>query len=352
MNIQLIMPRFIYKFIALTILVGSLATGYLWWDAKNYLNSPLRLTSGEKVIHVEPGSNLTRLLYRLHKQNVVTKPRYLLWYARLFSTPNNLHVGEYQITRNDTPLSLIDKLLNGKVKLYSLAIIEGWNFSQMMSEVNQNPFLLHHLKGLSDARIMQTMSKDDVHPEGRFMPDTYRFPKGMSDSDLLKQAYAAMEHYLAKQWPNRDVGLPFKTPYEALILASIVEKETGLASERAQIAGVFIRRLQARMRLQTDPTVIYGMGKKFKGNIKRRDLKRDTPYNTYRHYGLPPTPIAMPSKDAIDAALHPASGDALYFVAKGDGSHYFSSSLKEHNNAVIKYQLKGRKRSFSSYKKK
>ncbi len=345
------MPQLVYKFLAFSILVGSIAVGYLWWDARNYLNSPLLLTSDKKLIYVEQGSNLTRLLYRLQEQNVVTKPHYLLWYARLFSTPNTLHVGEYQITRNDTPLSLIEKLLSGKVKLYSLTIIEGWNFNQMMAEINKNPFLSHKLKGLSDARIMQAIGKENVHPEGRFMPDTYRFPKGMSDSGVLKQAYAAMENYLQQQWPNRDTGLPLKTPYEALILASIVEKETGLASERGAIAGVFIRRLQMRMRLQTDPTVIYGMGKKFKGNIKRRDLKKDTPYNTYRRHGLPPTPIAMPSREAIDAALHPEEGDALYFVSRGDGSHYFSATLKEHNNAVIKYQLKGRKRPFSSYKK-
>ncbi len=345
------MPRLVYKFLGVIILVGSLAVGYLWWDAKIYLNSHLPLTSDEKIIQVEPGSNLTRLLYQLEQQNVVTKPRYLLWYARFFSTANSLHVGEYQITAEDTPLSLIEKLMSGKVKLHSLTIIEGWNFSQMMAEINKNPFLQHQLKDLPDKKIMQRISGKEEHPEGRFMPDTYRFPKGMSDTDLLKQAYATMSDYLKQQWPERDVGLPFKTPYEALIMASIVEKETGLASERGEIAGVFIRRLQTRMRLQTDPTVIYGMGKKFKGNIKRRDLKKDTPYNTYRRYGLPPTPIAMPSKEAIDAVLHPAAGDALYFVSKGDGSHYFSSTLREHNNAVIKYQLKGRKRSFSSYKK-
>jgi len=346
------MPHFIYKFIALMLLIGFLAIGYLWWDAKAYLNSPLLLTSDEKIIRVKQGSNLTRLLYQLKEQNVVTKPRYLLWYARFFSTPNTLHVGEYQITRKDTPLSLVEKLLSGKVKLYSLTIIEGWNFNQVMAAVNNNAFLLHQLKGFSDTRIMQELGKEGVHPEGRFMPDTYLFPKGMSDSKLLKQAYVAMDNYLTAQWPQRDVGLPFKTPYDALTLASIVEKETGLASERNKISGVFVRRLLIRMRLQTDPTVIYGMGKKFKGNIKRRDLKKDTPYNTYRRYGLPPTPIAMPSKEAINGALHPASGKALYFVAKGDGSHYFSANLKEHNNAVIKYQLKGRKRPFSSYKKK
>lgn len=346
------MPRFVYKFIALSILVGSVSLGYLWWDYKNYLNSPLSIQQDSISISVEPGSNLTRLLYKLKEQGIITKPRYLLWYARLLSNSNNLHIGEYQVAKGDTPLSLIEKFLSGKVKLYSLALIEGWNFTQMMAEINKNAFITHQLKGLDDQSIMQKIGYESVHPEGRFMPDTYSFPRGTSDISILKQSYTAMNEFLTKQWPGRDVGLPFKTPYDALTLASIVEKETGRAVERKQIAGVFVRRLLVRMRLQTDPTVIYGMGKKFKGNIKRRDLKRDTPYNTYRRYGLPPTPIAMPSREAIDAALHPEQGDALYFVSKGDGSHYFSATLKEHNNAVIKYQLKGRKRSFSSFKKK
>lgn len=346
------MPRFLYKFIAFSILVGSLSLGYLWWDYKNYLNSPLSIEPDVITITVEQGSNLTRLLYQLKEQGIISKPRYLLWYARLFSKPNNLHVGEYQVTREDSPLSLIEKFLSGKVKLYSVTLIEGWNFTQMMAEINKNSFITHKLKGLNGTQIMQAIGHESVHPEGRFMPDTYHFPRGTSDVFLLKQAYTAMDDFLKQQWSGRDVGLPFKTPYDALTLASIVEKETGLASERKQIAGVFVRRLLVRMRLQTDPTVIYGMGKKFKGNIKRRDLKRNTPYNTYRNYGLPPTPIAMPSREAIDASLHPHDGETLYFVSKGDGSHYFSATLKEHNNAVIKYQLKGRKRSFSSYKKK
>ena len=346
------MPRFVYKFIALSILVGSVSLGYLWWDYKDYLNSPLAIDKDSVSITVEPGSNLTRLLYQLEEQGIIDKPRYLLWYARLFSNPNNLHIGEYQVTKEDTPLILIEKFLSGKVKLYSLTLIEGWNFTQMMAEINNNAFITHQLKGLDDKNIMQKIGHESVHPEGRFMPDTYSFPRGTSDISLLKQAFTAMDAFLTKQWPGRDVGLPYKTPYDALIMASIVEKETGLAIERNQIAGVFVRRLLVRMRLQTDPTVIYGMGKKFKGNIKRRDLKRDTPYNTYRHYGLPPTPIAMPSREAINASLHPEQGEALYFVSKGDGSHYFSATLKEHNNAVIKYQLKGRKRPFSSYKNK
>jgi len=346
------MLRFLYKLIALSILVGSLSAGYLWWDYKNYLNSPLPIEKDSISITVEQGSNLTRLLYQLKEQGIIDKPRYLLWYSRLFSSPNKLHIGEYQVTKEDTPLTLIEKFLSGKVKVYTVTLIEGWNFSQMMLEINSNTYIDHQLKGLDDQAIMQIIGHESVHPEGRFMPETYSFPRGTSDVSLLKQAYTAMETYLTRQWPGRDVGLPFKTPYDALTLASIVEKETGLASERKQIAGVFIRRLLVRMRLQTDPTVIYGMGKKFKGNIQRRDLKRDTPYNTYRRYGLPPTPIAMPSREAIDASLHPEEGDALYFVSKGDGSHYFSATLKEHNNAVIKYQLNGRKRSFSSHKTK
>ena len=182
------------------------------------------------------------------------------------------------------------------------------------------------------------------------MADTYYYPRGLSDVDLLKRSYEAMTNYLAEKWPERDVGLPVKTPYEALILASIVEKETGLASERGMIAGVFSRRLQKNMRLQSDPTVIYGMGEQYQGNIRRRDLNADNPYNTYQRFGLPPTPIALPGRDAIDAVLHPQEGDALYFVSKGDGSHYFSATLEEHNEAVIQYQLKGRKKPFSSYR--
>jgi len=345
------MQRFLFKIIALTIFSGSLAVGYIWWDYKNYLNSPLLIENETITVKVMQGDNLTRLLFRLKEQDVITKPKYLLWYARLFSNPNKLHIGEYQFSRDDTPLSLIENFLSGKVKLYSLTFIEGWNFSQVLNEMNKNNYIKHNLKGLTNTQIMEKLGYEGIHPEGRFMPDTYRFPLGTSDTSLLKHAYEAMSQYLSEKWPNRDVGLPLKSPYDALTLASIVEKETGLASERKQIAGVFVRRLLIRMRLQTDPTVIYGMGDKFKGNIKRRDLKKDTPYNTYRRFGLPPTPIAMPSREAIDAVLHPEDGDALYFVAKGDGSHYFSSTLKEHNNAVIKYQLKGRKRSFSSYKK-
>ena len=345
------MAHLLYKILAITILSGSLSLGYLWWDYKTYLNSSILPSGTTAMIEVDKGSNITRVLYQLKEQGILEKPKYLLWYSRLFLNPNKLHVGEYLVDSNDTPLTLIEKLLSGKVKLYSFTIIEGWSFLQVVEEMSKNRYLGKTIEGMTPQQIMGQLGFEGVHFEGRFMPDTYRFPKGSTDVSILKQAYIAMQDYLAKQWPNRDVGLPLKTPSEALTLASIVEKETGKASERKQIAGVFVRRLNIRMRLQTDPTVIYGMGSSYKGNIKRRDLKKKTPYNTYRIYGLPPTPIAMPSRAAIDAVLHPEPGEALYFVAKGDGSHYFSSTLKEHNNAVIKYQLKGRKRSFSSYKK-
>ncbi len=243
----------------------------------------------------------------------------------------------------------MDQILSGKVIQYSITIVEGWNIYQLLDVLKADPHIKQTLQGLSHKQIMQRIGYPEMHPEGRFYPDTYHFPKGLTDVEFLQRAYGAMQQKLAAEWEKRAVGLPYKTPYEALIMASIVEKETGLPSERQAIAGVFVRRLEKRMRLQTDPTVIYGLLPNFDGNIRRRDLRRDTPYNTYRRRGLPPTPIAMPGGDAIHAALHPADGDKLYFVSRGDGSHHFSATLEEHNRAVIKYQLKGRKRSFSSF---
>jgi UPF0755 protein len=240
-------------------------------------------------------------------------------------------------------------MISGKVRQYALTLVEGWNFRQVMDAVQSHPSLAHTLQGLENAAIMAQLGHPDEHPEGRFLPDTYHFPKGLSDVAFLQRAYDAMAQTLAQEWEGRAVGLPLQTPYEALILASIVEKETGLASERQAIAGVFVRRLEKRMRLQTDPTVIYGMGERYDGNIRKQDLLEDTPYNTYRRLGLPPTPIAMPGRDAIHATLHPDDSQNIYFVSRGDGSHHFSATLEEHNNAVIKYQLKGRKRPFSSY---
>ncbi len=342
------MSRLLYRLIAVSILAAAIGGGWLWNDYRLFLQTPM--TDKPLSYMLEPGANLTRVVRDLARQGVIAKPRYLLFHARLQGNANRIGAGEYLIDAGSTPAEFYQQLVDGKVVQHALTIVEGWSFRQMMAALNAHPLIKHTLTDAGDAQIMAAIGHAGEHPEGRFLPDTWHFPRGISDVEFLRRAYAAMQTYLMQEWQKRDTGLPLKTPYEALILASIVEKETGLASERPAIAGVFIRRLQKRIRLQTDPTVIYGMGERYRGNIRRADLKRDTPYNTYRHHGLPPTPIALPGRAAIRAALHPAPGDALYFVARGDGSHYFSATLEEHNRAVIKYQLKGRKRSFSSYK--
>jgi UPF0755 protein len=259
-----------------------------------------------------------------------------------------IQAGTYRIMTGTTPPALLKQIVEGRVAQFGLTLVEGWNIYQVMDAIERSDSLKHTLRGMSNAQIMERLGRPAEHPEGRFFPETYKFPKGLTDLAFLQRAYRLMEERLAYEWEQREPGLPYKSPYEALIMASIVEKETGLASERRQIAGVFVRRLKKGMRLQTDPTVIYGLGVGFDGNLRRRDLLADNPYNTYRKAGLPPTPIAMPGADAIHAALHPAPGNALYFVARGDGSHHFSATLEEHNGAVIKYQLKGKPRPFSS----
>jgi UPF0755 protein len=236
-------------------------------------------------------------------------------------------------------------MVKGKVRQYSLTLVEGWTFWQMLEQVRQSEILQHTLTGKSDEQIMTAIGHHGEHPEGRFYPDTYHFPKGLNDVQFLKRAYDEMQQRLQKAWRQRAVGLPFDSPYEALIMASIVEKESALPSERTRIAGVFINRLRKGMRLQTDPTVIYGLGRNFDGDIRFRDLRRDTPYNTYTRRGLPPTPIAMPGQGAIDAVMNPDTTNYLYFVARGDasGSHVFSETLEEHEAAVNKYQRKRNK---------
>lgn len=308
------------------------------------------IEQGEAIKYeVGSGSNLTRIVYDLKKQGYIEHPRYLLLYAKLNGAANKISTGEYLINPGMDAAEFMDQVLSGKVVQYSITIVEGWNIYQLLEVLKTDPNITQTLQGLTHKQIMTRLGYPEMHPEGRFYPDTYHFPRGLTDVQFLKRAYAAMEQKLAEEWANRAVGLPYKTPDEALTMASIVEKETGQPSERQTIAGVFVRRLEKRMRLQTDPTVIYGLLPKFDGNIRRRDLRRDTPYNTYKRRGLPPTPIAMPGGEAIHAAMHPADGDSLYFVSRGDGSHYFSATLDEHNKAVIKYQLKGRKKSFSSF---
>ena len=342
----------IKKIIATLIVVTLIFSAWLWSSYQNALEDKLTIQSETLDYSIKSGSSLSAVIYDLEKKKIISHPRYLLWYARLNGLSSKMKTGDYRLTNKLTAKEFLDDIFNGKVVQYSLAVIEGWSFKQLMQAVNKHPHLKHTLSTHSNEEIMTKLGLNGIHYEGQFLPDTYHFPKELIDVEFLKRAYSAMQSVLEKEWNNRAVGLPYKNSYEALIMASIVEKETGQASERRQIAGVFVRRLNKRMRLQTDPTVIYGMGNKYKGNIRKRDLLLDTPYNTYRRRGLPPTPIALPGRDAIYAALHPADGNDLYFVARGDGSHQFSATLKEHNKAVIKYQLKGRARSFSSYKHK
>lgn len=298
---------------------------------------------------VPRGATMRGLAARFVEEGMLEEPWSMRIWARYLGLSTSLRAGEYYVKKGTKLTELLTQLTSGDVIDYPVTIIEGWTFRQMRDELNRQEKLVHMTAQLDDAALMNKIAGTDLHPEGRFFPDTYHFTADMSDLDILQNAYQRMNKVLARQWENRDENLPVQTPEEALILASIIEKETGAVEERALISGVFTNRLRKGMRLQTDPTVIYGMGDDYKGNIRRKDLLTDTPYNTYTRDGLPPTPIALPGGDAIHAALHPAETKALYFVARGDGTHKFSNTLKEHNNAVIKYQLKGKRKKFSSY---
>ena len=336
------------KLIGYTIIAVSVAIGWAWTQYDVYLDNPLY--DGDEVIAytVKPGSSVKSIARELNEAEVILQPQFFEWFARSEGLAQRIQVGEYQIRGEMTPRQLLEDMSQGKVIQYPMTIVEGWSFKQLRAFLAQHDAIEHTIISLSDEQVMDQLGYSGVHPEGRFLPDTYHFPRGTSDLEFLKRAYQMMDSTLDKLWQQREQGLPIKTPYEALILASIIEKETAVPAERPEIAGVFVRRLQKRMRLQTDPTVIYGMGEAYDGNIRRRDLRQDTPYNTYTRRGLTPTPIAMPSAAAIEAALHPKPGNTLYFVARGDGSHQFSATLVEHNRAVVKYQLKGRQQPFSS----
>lgn len=343
------MGKKLVRIIGVLILLGGLAGAWVVYDYQRFVQSPLALETEQNLL-VEPGSSLQRIATSLASEGTISSARYFRWLARLRGDAVRIKAGEYQLQPGMTPDELLQLMVAGKVRQYALTLVEGWNFREMMAAIRANPYLRHTFEEGEDdaATVMAAIGRDAEHPEGRFLPETYHFPRGMSDVEFLRRAYQAMSERLAFEWQQREEGLPLESPYEALILASIVEKETGVESERAAIAGVFVRRLQKGMRLQTDPTVIYGMGLDYDGNIRRRDLLNDTPYNTYTRGGLPPTPIAMPGGDAIHAALHPQDDDKLYFVARGDGSHHFSATLDEHNRAVRKYQIERRRSDYTS----
>ncbi|VAW61111.1 FIG004453: protein YceG like [hydrothermal vent metagenome] len=310
-----------------------------------FLNKPLRLDT-EEIYDFAPGTSVSALARDLESRGIITNRMYFSIWARLTGSERKLKAGEYSISAQLTTLQLFELMQKGKVQLYSLTLVEGLTFRQMMQQINKSPYLSHHLQEMKGESIMQRIGYPGEHPEGQFFPDTYRFPKGMSDIDLLKQAYQEMQRRLNRSWQQRNNNQPLKTAYEALILASIVEKESAIAQERTLIAGVFINRLRKGMRLQTDPTVIYGLGDQYKGDIRFRHLRTDTPYNTYTRKGLPPTPIAMPGQGALDAVSNPDSTAYIYFVAMSDnsGRHIFSTNLKDHESAVDVHQRKRKKK--------
>lgn len=336
------MLKIFFRFLGLLLICATLAAAWIVIEYQHFINTPVNIAAKGMTYEIRPGMGLKEIGQELSERGVIKHWAYLVGLGRWQDKAHQIKAGEYQFAAGITPQQLLDQIVAGQVMEYALTIVEGWTFRQFMNAVNFNDELTHTLIGLSDEQIMDRIGWPGEHPEGRFFPDTYHFTKGLSDVAFLQRAYRAMSRYLESEWQIRDPQLPLANPYEALILASIVEKETGLASERQAIAGVFTRRLQKSMRLQTDPTIIYGLGAAYDGNITRSDLTTDTPYNTYLRTGLPPTPIALPGADSIHAALHPESGNAVFFVARGDGSHEFSETLEAHNKAVTKYQLKGR----------
>lgn len=326
--------------IVLCVCLASVIGGVyvLYRDYAAFLATPVSASQWPIELTIAPGANFSQLVDDLYSRRIIDNQYYLHWYAHQHAMTQRIKAGRYIFQQGATPLSMLRKIIDGKVVQHTFTIVEGWTFRQMLAALHRHEYIDKQLTTQSDAQIAALLSLPAPHPEGQFLPDTYAFPDGASDIQFLSRASRALYRYLDEQWSWRAVGLPLESSYEALILASIVEKETAVAHERPIIAGVFTRRLQKRMRLQTDPTVIYGLGEKFDGDIRFKDLKTDTPYNTYTRHGLPPTPIALPGRAAIEAVLHPAGGDSLYFVAKGDGSHQFSATLKEHNDAVRRYQ--------------
>ena len=318
-----------------------LALALAGWSLRSALDQPLKLES-ERLIEVVPGDTPGGLLNRLEGEGVLDGAFWLRLYWRFNLPGQALHSGEYRLTPQQSARDLLELWRRGEVVQYSLTLVEGWSFRQVRAALVRQEKLEQRLADLDDKALMDRLGLAGVSPEGRFFPDTYRYVRGMSDLDLLKQASVRLDQVLDEEWARRADGLPYRKPYDALIMASMVEKETGVAEERGQIAGVFIRRLRLGMRLQTDPTVIFGLGERYNGNLTRAHLQQPTPYNTYVIDGMPPTPIALAGREAIHAALNPVAGKSLYFVARGDGSHVFSETLEQHNRAVREYQLKRR----------
>jgi UPF0755 protein len=334
--------RTLLRLFGVLILLGVLAAGALAWWSHRWLQTPIATLTEPTVFEVPKGASLRTVASALNDQSLLDQPMIFTAWARITKRDHSLKAGEYQLTPGLTPSGLLELLNSGQVLLHSITFIEGSTFADIRKLLAQSPDVRGDYASRTPEEVMRALGQPDLHPEGQFFPDTYRFPRNTTDIELLGMAFRRMQQEVKAAWEARAKDLPLAGPYEALILASIVEKETALDSERPQIAGVFVERLRRGMRLQTDPTVIYGMMNAYDGNIRRADLLRDTPYNTYTRSGLPPTPIALPGLDSLRAAVNPASNGALFFVAtgNGDGSHYFSRTLAEHNAAVKRYLQK------------
>ena len=324
-------------FLACLLSMAVSAGGLLWWAEQ-----PITLRSSPLDFRIAAGSSLRSAITQMREAGIEINPTLLGWLARAHRADTAIKAGSYAVKEGTTPHQLLDKLLKGKVTQGDLTLVEGWTFRQWRARLDRHPDLRHDTQGLSEAQIIERLGLTAPSLEGLLYPDTYLFDKQSSDLDLLARANRAMQRKLEAEWAQRSGGLPYKSPGEALIMASIIEKETGREADRELVAAVFVNRLRKGMLLQTDPTVIYGLGESFDGNLRKRDLQTDTPYNTYTRPSLPPTPIAMPGQASLRAALNPAASDVLYFVARGDGSSVFSRTLDEHNQAVNKFQRGGK----------
>ena len=337
------MSRILKLFLTIAAAAG-IAALFLVLQFNQFLNTPVAAPEDGTLYEIRPGAAFRQVSDDLASRGIIDSPTFFRLYGRIAGKAGSIQAGEYQIKPKTTPRELLDIFVSGDVYLYSFTVVEGWTFRELITALASNPVIQSTIEFEDWPAVLASLDEEASHPEGLFLPETYRFPKGTRDVDVLRQAFELMQETLAQEWQDRAQNLPVSTPYEALILASIIEKETALASERPRISGVFIRRLQQKMRLQTDPTVIYGIGADFNGNLTRRDLRTDSPYNTYTRGGLPPTPIALPGRAAIHAALHPAAGTEVFFVATGlgDGSHKFSDTKAEHDAAVQEFLARQR----------
>lgn len=324
------------------LLIIAIFIGFIFLCTKwpRFLNTPISTQNKSAVeITVAKGASVKSLARQLSAQKIINNPLFFELLVRVRGESQQLQSGEYLIEQGTTPIQLLNKLVTGEVILRQFTIVDGWTFHKLIAELEKAPYVLHTLKGLSDAKIMDKIGRAGEIPEGRFYPETYKFSANTKDIDILSAAYNLMQNKLDEAWASRAIDAPYDCPYKALIAASIIEKETSLVSERTIISGIIKRRLEKNMYLQLDPTIIYGLGDSYTGKLTVKDLKQKTPFNTYVHKGLPLTPICMPDAESINAALHPAPSDVLYFVAKGDGSHEFSKTLQQQDKAIRKYQL-------------